>query len=130
MSPWAFMWAVALVIFAGCKWLTWHRTRPALETRSYDEKRQLPPTWIRAGYLLAWVGMDARFFRRAGRPIVKPAKTQWLFASAKAGFGAALLWGTVRLMPASAGWLRGWVGLLGLVFLLHFGLFHLLALTW
>ena len=130
MPPWAFMWTVALMIFASCKWLTWWRAYRPFEFRDHDEKVQTAPTWMRAGYLLAWVGMDAQAFLRTARPIVKPVKVQWLFAWAKAGFGAALLWGMVQLIPAGAELVRGWVGLIGLVFLLHFGLFHLLALAW
>lgn len=33
-------------------------------------------------------------------------------------------------MPADRGLLVGWIGLLGLIFLLHFGLFHIAALAW
>jgi len=130
MPAWAFMWTVALLIFAGCKWLTWRRAVAFAELRSRNDKMQVSPIWIRAGYLLAWVGMDAESFLRTSRPMAKPGRPQWLFAWAKVGFGAAVLWGTVRLIPASAELLRGWVGLIGLVFLLHFGLFHLLALAW
>jgi len=129
MPPWAFMWTVALVIFAGCKWLTWRRACRFVKSRRHDEN-QVDSTWIRAGYLLAWVGMDAEAFLRIGRPIAKPFKAQWFSAWAKVGFGAALLWVTVRLIPADAELLRGWIGLISLVFLLHFGLFHLLALVW
>ena len=34
------------------------------------------------------------------------------------------------MLPASSPLLVGWCGLLGLIFLLHFGTFHSLALTW
>src|SRR5437016_129584 len=64
IPPWAFMWIAALAIFAECKWLTWRRARLFVESRSHDEKVQVPPTWIRAGYLLAWVGMDVTAFLR------------------------------------------------------------------
>src|SRR5437899_11956739 len=57
MPPWAFMWTVALLMFAECKWLTWRRAAAFAELRSRDDKVQVP-IWIRAGYLLAWVGMD------------------------------------------------------------------------
>src|SRR5437667_5581538 len=72
MPPWAFMWTVALVLFAGCKWLTWWRACRLFESRNHDEKAQAAPNWIRAGYLLAWVGMDAQAFLRTMRPIAKP----------------------------------------------------------
>src|SRR5690242_9799595 len=40
---WAFMWALAFSIYAGCKWLTWRRTPAAAA-----------PWWRHVGYLFAW----------------------------------------------------------------------------
>src|SRR5690349_2109368 len=48
---WAFMWLLAMAIYASVKWLTWRRTpRP-----------HVPPA-RHLGYLLAWPGLDAPRF--------------------------------------------------------------------
>lgn len=44
--------------------------------------------------------------------------------------GAALLWQIARRVPEPHTLVRGWIGLFGLIFLLHFGSFHLIALVW
>src|SRR5205085_8727242 len=44
--------------------------------------------------------------------------------------GAALVWGITPLVPTAHPLLLGWSGMLGLVLLLHFGLFRLIALLW
>lgn len=119
--PWAVMWALAAAIYAGCKALTWLAT-PAPGT----------PARRHPAYLLAWPGMDARAFLDprplpAGR---RPTAGEWAFAASKLGLGAVLTWGVVRLVPEDDPLLRGWVGMAGLVFLLHFGAFHLLSCAW
>jgi hypothetical protein len=116
-TRWESMWVFAFAIFVGCKWLTWW-TGPGG-----------PPWWRHLGYLFAWPGMDAAAFlstdcRR------KPSLFDWVFAFGKLNFGAALLWLAIPLIPVDAGYLRGWFGMVGIVFLLHFGLFHLLSLGW
>jgi hypothetical protein len=113
---WVTMWAVAAIIFAGCKWLTWRRTPvPA-------------PTWVHLGYLYGWPGLDVpAFFRPTGNPY-RPTGGEWLFASAKTTFGIAVVWFVSPLVPWPL--LRGWVGMVGLVFVLHFGSFHLLSCLW
>jgi hypothetical protein len=119
--PWAVMWALAAAVFAGCKWLTWHRT-PAPGT----------PHWRHLAYLTAWPGLDARAFLDP-RPLPRdrrPAPGEWAFAGVKLALGVALTWGVARLVPADLPLLRGWVGMAGLVFLLHFGSFHLLSCGW
>ena len=45
-------------------------------------------------------------------------------------FGAALFWGGSRLVPEERELLLGWVGMVGLAFMLHFGSFHLLSCAW
>jgi hypothetical protein len=60
----------------------------------------------------------------------RPSAGEWLFAAAKLGFGVALVWGLVPLLPTEMPLFRGWVGMAGLVFLLHFGAFHLLSCAW
>ncbi len=118
---WLFMWVLAFVIFAGCKWLTWRRT-PAKES----------PWWRHAGYLLAWPGLDARAFLRSG-PLPKkerPVPREWVFAGLKLCLGAGVFWGVSRLVPPSQEILLGWVGMVGLILMLHFGSFHLLSCAW
>jgi hypothetical protein len=116
---WAFMWLLAFVIFASCKWLTW-----------WSAPCNCGVSWTRQlGYLVAWPGLDAAaFLQRSDFP--RPAIGSWLFALGKFTFGAALLLLCVPNLPADQDDLRGWIGMLGILFVLHFGLFHLLSLGW
>jgi alginate O-acetyltransferase complex protein AlgI len=115
------MWALAAAVFAGCKWLTWRRA-PARGT----------PARRHAAYLLAWPGLDAPAFLDP-RPLPRgrrPTPGEWAFAVGKFALGVALTWGAARLVPADLALLRGWVGMAGIVFVLHFGSFHLLSCAW
>src|SRR5258708_30779948 len=96
---------------------------PAISDFKFSISRSL-------GYLVGWVGMDAEAFLGGVEPRAMPARKDWWFAVLKACFGVALVWGGVRLVPANAALTQGWIGLVGLVLLLHFGLFPLLALAW
>jgi hypothetical protein len=118
---WAFMWLLALAIYAGCKWLTWRRT-PAPHAG-----------WLRhAGYLLAWPGLDAKAFLRSPMDPerLRPPASEWLAAAFKVALGVALFWGAGRLVPTDDELLMGWLGMTGLVLALHFGAFHLLSCAW
>jgi hypothetical protein len=118
--PWAFLWLLAIAIYAACKWLTWGRL-PADDA----------PAWKQLGYLLAWPGMDvAGFLRHPIANEVRPTLSEWLFAAGKLCFGLLLVFGVARMVPAEVPYLVGWVGMVGLVFTLHFGLFHLLSCGW
>ena len=116
--PWAVMWALSAAVFAACKWATWRHT-PAPPA----------PAWRHTAYLVAWPGLDAKAFLdpRPLSPDRRPRASEWAFACAKLSFGAALLWVGCPLLPADAALLRGWVGMTGLIFVLHFGSFHLLS---
>ncbi|MBA4191447.1 MAG: hypothetical protein C0467_26000 [Planctomycetaceae bacterium] len=119
--PWVVMWALATAIFAACKWLTWRTT---LTTHT--------PTWRHAAYLFAWPGLDAKAFFNP-RPLPndrRPTRGEWAFAVGKFLLGVALIWGVVPGIPPCFLLLRGWVGMAGLIFLLHFGTFHLLSCSW
>ena len=114
---WALMWALAGAMYAGFKWLTWRRTPvPA-------------PPWRHAAYLLAWPGMDAASFLDASSPPpTKPALREWLLAVARLAAGILLLYGLARLITNR--YAAGWVGMVGLTMILHFGAFHLLSCLW
>lgn len=121
VSAWVFMWLMALALFAGCKWLTWRR---AVEPGgSLNLLRTL-------GYLLAWPGMNAVEFLNRTRVPEKPRGLEWVAAAAKAGLGTGLLWGIARTVLPVHPMLAGWIGMTGAIFILHFGLFHVLSLVW
>lgn len=123
LPPWGFMWVTALALFGGFKWLTWWQARHRTHTSTSRLRRSL-------GYLLLWPGMNARAFLESPVPVPETRRQEWMAALLKSFLGAALLWGVARQVPQSLPLLQGWVGLAGLVLLLHFGVFHLLALLW
>ena len=120
MPAWLFMWALSFAIFAGLKWITWWQARTRI---AHGAARS-------AAYLLAWPGMDAETFLSPGRRPSRPGLREWLWAALKTALGGVLLWAIARRIPADDFLLRGWSGLFGLIFLLHFGSFHLIALFW
>jgi D-alanyl-lipoteichoic acid acyltransferase DltB (MBOAT superfamily) len=114
------MWILSLAIYFSLKWLTWWRAR----------SRIAHPAWRSLAYLLAWPGMDADAFLDSRQQVRRPAPTNWLWATLETILGVILLWGMARLIPQGQPLLRGWVGMAGLILLLHFGTFQMVALLW
>lgn len=120
LPPWVFMWILTFAIFISLKWLTWWRART----------RIVHPVWRSAAYLLAWPGMDAEAFLDASQRVASPPPTTWLWAIIETILGAVLLWVVARSVPQGELLLRGWLGMLGLILLLHFGTFQIVGLLW
>jgi hypothetical protein len=120
LDPWCFMWVLAFAIFFGCKWQTWWEYRKIADA---GIGRTL-------GYLFLWPGMDAETFLNPGRLAQCPELKEWIWASVKTASGAVLLWGIVRRLPAGSDMVAGWVGMLGIILVLHFGTFHIVSLVW
>lgn len=120
LAPWCFMWTLAAAIFLGCKW------------QSLWERRNVSGVTIgrSVGFLFGWPGMDAAAFLDPENKAESPAGKEWLWAIAKTTFGALLLWGIVRRVPLGSELLAGWVGMLGIILLLHFGTFQILSILW
>ena len=129
LAPWQFMWLMAGAIFFGCKWLTaWRAQKP-------DSHLKLAPT---LGYFFAWPGMDAEKFLSRHRqpwrdvlPLVLDVHKHvppFVAPMAKIFLGAVLLFGVARF--AHPPLLAGWMGMIGMILILHFGMFQLLALAW
>jgi predicted DCC family thiol-disulfide oxidoreductase YuxK len=122
VAGWVFMWLMALAIFLGCKWLT-------LGNASHRAGRVCP--FRSAAYLVAWPGMDAARFlspdlaRRGSRlEMMKSAA----LAVLRILLGALLLFAIARRMTGPL--LTGWIGMVGVILILHFGLFELLSIGW
>jgi Membrane bound O-acyl transferase family len=116
---WLFMWLLAVAVYAGAKWLTWRRT-------------WIPdaPAWRHVAYLLAWPGLDATAFLNTSRPVRTPDTREWAGAVVKLLAGAILFWGVAPIISERAELLRSWIGMAGIVLMLHFGSFHLLSCAW
>ncbi len=115
LPPWGFMWTMAGAIFSGCKWLTYR-----------EAGGTFPPRGRALGYLCAWPGMDARAFLHGKADAPEPR--EWLAPTAKTLLGALLL--VVVSRRARHPLAQGWLGMLGTIAFLHFGIFHLIALAW
>lgn len=119
-AGWVAMWAIAGAQFGLLKAATLRRwTGEASRAR-------------RVAYLGLWVGMDAPAFLRSG-PVSRagrPGGSELAFAFAKTALGLALLFAAVRSAGVAGPLTVGWLGMLGLIFTLHFGVFHLLSWSW
>ncbi len=121
LPPWLYMWVIAFALFAGCKWLTFRKALARGIDAGFGRK---------LGFLFAWIGMDAAKFFAKPNATEKPRTLEFVFATLKTLIGAALLWIATRYALAIDPLLAGWTGMIGLIFFLHFGLFHLLSLAW
>jgi hypothetical protein len=121
LPRWVVMWGVALALYAACKWATYRDARATGGTP--DRGRAL-------GYLLFWPGMDAPAFLYGTDPVPCPKPAEWVGAALKTAFGVALIWAGVRVVLPIHPLLAGWVGMTGIMFVLHFGTFHLLSDAW
>ena len=120
-QAWVLMWLIAFAIYAGFKWLTYRDTLG---------QGVVLPTRTRLIYLLFWPGMSLKEFAGATRAMERRRSVpRWLAATAKTLIGAGLVWFAVPAISAEAWLLRGWVGMVGIIMMLHFGTFHLLALA-
>ena len=112
------MWGLAFAVYAALKLLTWI-------TRTCGSA----PPLRHAAYLLAWPGMDANAFltrphvsaRRRGSGPPPSARRFWRRAR-RLGHPSGLA--TDPSIPALL------LGLIGYLFVLHFGTFHLLSCLW
>lgn len=121
MPPWGFMWAMAFALYAGCKWLTYREARA----------RNGAPDRLRAlGYLLAWPGMNAAAFLHGTALFPRPRPSEWMVAGLKTLLGATLIWVVARTAMPVHPLLAGWLAMVGMIFVLHFGTFDLLSLGW
>jgi len=111
------MWALAFAIYTVLKLLSW------LEAGGWRAA-----VWRSTAYLLAWPGMEARAFLWGQHDVPPPKASEWSFAALKLGTGIALI--VVACWTTSVVWLRAWIGIVGTIFILHFGSFHLLSCFW
>jgi len=115
------MWALSLAIYFGCKWLTWRRT-PVHGV----------PWWQHLAYLFAWPGLDPAAFlkpRCESSPSRPPAR-EWFFALGNLALGLVCFFGLANRLPAEHPYAIGWVAMIGIVLMLHFGIFQLLSCVW
>ena len=118
LPPWVSMWMIAIALFLGFKVLTWHRARTTTTP------------WRSFAYMFTWVGMDAEAFLDKQPPQSKPRPAEWGQAALRFAVGLGLLGLAVPAVAVESTYLAAWVGLVGLILVLHFGLFHILALAW
>jgi hypothetical protein len=120
LPAWVWMWAIAMALFLSAKWLT--VVGFLCSGQSFDRRRL-------AAYWFLWPGMNVRAFC-AKRTVPAPKAREWLFTGAKMLFGALLVWVGVPHLAREHPLAAGWTGMISLILLLHFGLFHLLSLVW
>jgi hypothetical protein len=114
---WVFMWVLAFVIFAGFKYLTYCEALAG---------GPMVPRLTRCLYLFCWPGMSLEEFARAtAAPPPANSLLDWIAAAVKTLVGAGLVWAVVPAVPVDAWLLRGWVGMVGIIMMLHFGTFLL-----
>jgi predicted DCC family thiol-disulfide oxidoreductase YuxK len=122
LPAWGFMWTMAFAVFFGCKWLT-------LGNAFRGSNSACP--FRATAYLFAWPGMDATRFLSADLASSVPwsqALTTTLLAIARILIGTSLLFALARHVRNPI--LVGWIGMVGMILTLHFGMFALLSVGW
>src|SRR4051812_39086258 len=108
------MWPMAFVFFVFCKWLPWH----------YAARANVP-LWKQIVYLMMWPGLDADAFfkQRVQGSVPSPTCHEWFAGAIKLLLGLYILFCVARCLPRELPYVVGWAGMIGMVLILHFGLF-------
>jgi hypothetical protein len=117
---WIYMWIIAASLFLSAKWLTLFPTLIAERT---------PPFRKLIAFVFLWPGLNANAFL-FDQNQSRPTPREWFFAVTKTFLGAALLVTASRYQSTAHELLLGWTAMIGIAFLLHFGLFHIISLLW
>jgi alginate O-acetyltransferase complex protein AlgI len=117
--PWLFMWTLTVSLYAGLKWLSFAGSG---NTGDSTIGRSLV-------YLLLWPGMDAKSFFAFPQDVEHPLLREWLLAVSKMALGVFLVFAAVPFVEHDR-MVAAWIGMTGIAFTLHFGLFHLLSVVW
>ena len=113
---WMVMWLIAVGLYVILKMLSWKATCVC------------GPIWKRVAYLTAWPGMDSEaFLAGTGKPV---ENAEWAFALCKTFLGVGTFILAFSLDHAVSPLVVGWLGMVGIIFTLHFGTFHLLSCVW
>lgn len=124
LPHWAVMWLLAGCLFVLGKIAVLLRAR----------RRGEPwPLWTTVAWFALWPGMDPEFVvRPSGRNLPTPASRRdykhVAAALTKMMLGSLLLWGAARQFSHTLA--AGWCGMTGLILMLHFGVFELIAIFW
>lgn len=109
---WAWMWTISFALYSGLKWLSWRRAASCGQSKFRS-----------IAYLIAWPGMNADAFLKP-QAEEKLSRSHLKFATLNFACGAAILWISTLVDQSN---LRGWTSMIGIIFVLHFGLFGILA---
>ena len=116
---WVRMWAIAFALYFGFKWAVY-------TAHSVRRKKTGCKDFIR--FFILWPGMEIEAFLGA-KDRARPVKwTEWVAAFFKTSIGLTLVW--ILTPSIENNILHAWVGMTGLVLVLHFGSFHILSLIW
>lgn len=119
-AAWMMTWSLVLALAFGFKWAIWRKA----------ERRVGRGNFARLAGFFSWPGMEAEVFLKASTKPCAIPWFKWLAAGLKIICGAVLVWLVARQFVAQEPLLAGWVGMIGVVFILHFGFFDLLGLVW
>jgi alginate O-acetyltransferase complex protein AlgI len=89
------------------------------------------PVWRLASYVFLWPGMKPSEFLGivpTKQPVAQGTELAWALTKMALGLGG-VAWAVVNGKTAPGMWV-GWIGMLGLIFTLHFGGFDLLSWAW
>jgi uncharacterized protein YqjF (DUF2071 family) len=119
VPAWAVMWLMTLALLFGFK--GWMVAASGVDGTKFSARG-----WL--GFLLLWPGMDPRPFASGAKNVV--TQTPWLPGVARLIVGAVLFWGVARGVMHWDAVAAGWVGMIGMILMAHFGVFHLAACAW
>ena len=114
-DPWLYMWALAAGVFYNCKWLSLIHHPNVQGSVKYKKT-----------YLILWIGMDPSPFLDGLKKDFKWDSTYLFSGILNILLGFCLIFST-NYIPNHQWLLTGWVGCIGMIFLLHFGVLKLNA---